>query len=75
MRYTHFVTVLLLTIGLWSCGSGNYGIKPVDLKLGPKEKIVMLGNTLGSRMQYFGHFETRLHLQYPDRQLTVRNMC
>ncbi|MCG8318484.1 MAG: HEAT repeat domain-containing protein [Cytophagales bacterium] len=75
MRYTHFITVLLLTIGLWSCGSGNYGIRPVDLKLGPKEKIVMLGNTLGSRMQYFGHFETQLHLQYPDRQLTVRNMC
>ena len=34
-----------------------------------------MGNGLGSRMLHYGHFETGLHLRYPELQLFVRNMC
>ncbi|MDG2122510.1 MAG: dehydrogenase, partial [Verrucomicrobiales bacterium] len=39
------------------------------------ERIALIGNGLGERMVYFGHFETELHLRYPDLDLTVRNMA
>jgi mono/diheme cytochrome c family protein/glucose/arabinose dehydrogenase len=37
--------------------------------------IVLVGNNLGSRMMEFGHFETEMHLRYPDSLLYIRNMC
>lgn len=55
---------------------------PLLLQAGPvfqapvkDEHIVMIGNGLGERMQYFGNFETELHLRYPEHRLTIRNMC
>ena len=36
--------------------------------------IVLIGNNLGSRMMNFGHFETEMHLRYPDSLLYIRNM-
>lgn len=39
------------------------------------EHIVLLGNGLGERMQYYGHFETELYQRYPDKNLVIRNMC
>lgn len=41
----------------------------------PGEHIVMIGNALGERLQYFGHFETGLHLRFPAEKLFVRSMC
>ena len=37
--------------------------------------IVLIGNNLGSRMLNFGHFETEMHLRYPDSTLFIRNMA
>ena len=37
--------------------------------------IILIGNNLGSRMMNFGHFETEMHLRYPDSLLYIRNMC
>ncbi len=37
--------------------------------------VILVGNNLGSRMMKYGHFETELHLRYPDKKLTIRNMC
>lgn len=37
--------------------------------------IMLIGNNLGSRMLNADHFETALHLRYPDSMLYVRNMC
>jgi putative heme-binding domain-containing protein len=45
------------------------------IKLDKQARIVLLGNGLGSRMIHFGHFDTELHVRYPDHQLVVRNMC
>lgn len=36
---------------------------------------MLIGNNLGSRMMNFGHFETEMHLRYPDSLLFIRNMC
>ncbi len=38
------------------------------------ETIVFLGNTLASRMELFNAFETALYKQFPDKDLTFRNM-
>ena len=35
----------------------------------------MIGNSLAERMQYFGHFETLLHLRYSTQKLFVRSMA
>jgi len=45
------------------------------LKLKKGAHIIMIGNNLGSRMMNYGHFETELHLRYPDSMLYIRNMC
>jgi mono/diheme cytochrome c family protein/glucose/arabinose dehydrogenase len=39
------------------------------------ERIVMIGNGLGERMQYSGQFEFHLHIAFPDHRLSVRNLC
>jgi mono/diheme cytochrome c family protein/glucose/arabinose dehydrogenase len=45
------------------------------LKLTKGAHIILVGNNLGSRMMNFGHFETEMHLRYPDSLLYIRNMC
>ena len=46
---------------------------PIQLKQG--ERIALIGNSLGERMLYHGHFETAIHLRYPELNITVRNLC
>ena len=38
------------------------------------ERIVLLGNGLAERMFSFDHFETELHLRFPNQELIIRNM-
>jgi mono/diheme cytochrome c family protein/glucose/arabinose dehydrogenase len=45
------------------------------LRVSKGERIMLIGNNLGSRMMNFGHFETEMHLRYPDSLLFIRNMC
>ena len=45
------------------------------LQLTKNTHIVLIGNNLGSRMMNYGHFETEMHLRYPDFNLFIRNMC
>ncbi|KAA5546202.1 c-type cytochrome [Roseiconus nitratireducens] len=45
------------------------------LELHPRQKIAVVGNSLGERMNLFGHFETRLHLRHGDQQLQFRNFA
>ena len=44
------------------------------LSLNEHDRIVIIGNTLAERMQYFGHFETWLHQRFPNLGLSVRNL-
>ncbi|MEM9722903.1 MAG: PVC-type heme-binding CxxCH protein [Bacteroidota bacterium] len=63
---------ILLASLLVSCGPTG-----PSTRLTPHEndRIVLIGNNLGSRMMNFGHFETGMYLHYPDEQLVIRNMC
>ncbi len=45
------------------------------IQLDSGTRIVLMGGGLGSRMLHFGHFETGLHVRYPDHRLVVRNLC
>jgi putative heme-binding domain-containing protein len=49
------------------------GRRPI-LAINKGDKIVLLGNTLAEREQYFGQFETLLHSRFPTDELVVRNL-
>jgi len=65
------LTSLLLIIVLFSCNNRETGL----LELKKSDNIVLIGNNLASRMLNFGHFETEMHLRYPDSTLFLRNMA
>ncbi len=68
-------TRLSIVIGvlffLVSCG--DKGVKGLSFQ--KNSHIVLIGNNLASRMLNFGHFETEMHLRYPDSMLFIRNMA
>ncbi len=45
------------------------------LELETDDHICLVGNALGERMQHHNWFETLLHANNPELQLTVRNLC
>ena len=63
--------MLILSMALIATqSSANEGV--LSLKAG--NRLCIIGNTLAERMQYFGHFETALHVRFPQHQLVVRNL-
>jgi glucose/arabinose dehydrogenase len=44
------------------------------LELHKGDRIILIGNTLAERMQYYGHFETSLHARFPELELVVHNL-
>ena len=48
---------------------------PVKLQLQAGDRICLVGNELGERMQHHNYWETLLHQRYPELQLVVRNLC
>src|SRR3954471_21970102 len=44
------------------------------LKLEKGDHVVLIGNTLAERQQYFGNFETLLHSRFPELELVVRDL-
>ena len=44
------------------------------LALRKGDRIIIVGNTLAERMQYYGHCETLLHARFPDLELVVHNL-
>ncbi|MHB1558280.1 MAG: PVC-type heme-binding CxxCH protein [Isosphaeraceae bacterium] len=47
---------------------------PNLLELHKGDRIIIIGNTLAERMQYYGHFETLLHARFPKLELVVHNL-
>ncbi len=45
------------------------------LQLEPQDHICLVGNELGERMQHHNFWESLLHKQFADQELTVRNLC
>ena len=48
------------------------GPPKLDLKKG--DRIILVGNTLAERMQYFGNFETLLQSRFPDLNLVFHDL-
>src|ERR1043166_1169085 len=48
--------------------------EPRRLTLAKGQHVVLIGNALPERMQYYGHFETLLHSRFPDLELVVRDL-
>ncbi len=51
---------------------------PVGAEVLPLEKgnrVVLIGNGLGSRMMQFGYFETEVQRRNSGKELIIRNMC
>ena len=44
------------------------------LQLRKGDRIILIGNTLAERMQYYGHFETLLHARFPELELVVHDL-
>src|SRR5690606_12301339 len=62
--------LLAIAFLLFKCSPG-----PPPLRVSKDSHILLIGNNLGSRMMNFGHFETEMHVRYPDSLLFIRNMC
>lgn len=60
-----------LILGFLTISSGH----AATIELKKDSRIVLIGNGLGSRMMQFGSFETNLHLQHPEKNLFIRNIC
>ncbi|WP_430905478.1 PVC-type heme-binding CxxCH protein [Maribacter sp. 2-571] len=73
MRFSfpNCILQLLVLVLLASCDTSKKEMVPLE----KGSRIVLLGNNLGSRMGNYGHFETELHLRYPNHNLFIRNMC
>ena len=66
--------VALVALALIVCGLPVARGQEPRLKLAKGDHVVLIGNTLAERMQYFGHFETLLHSRFPELELVVRNL-
>ncbi len=44
----------------------------LDLRKG--DRVILIGNTLAERMQYFGNFEALLQSRFPDKELVVHDL-
>src|SRR5688500_13711618 len=69
MNFRHFSLVLILA----HVASPAFAQQP-PVKLQKGDHVVLVGNTLAERMQYFGHWETLLHSRFPKEELVVRNL-
>src|SRR5688572_8788362 len=67
-----FSIIVLLAI---RCTPDKNGLTNSRPKIKNGSHIVLIGNNLCSRMMNYGHFETEMHLRFPDSLLYIRNMC
>lgn len=44
-----------------------------DFEFRDNERVAFVGGSTAERMNLFGHFETMLHVHYPEKKLVVRN--
>ena len=63
------LSITLGSIIFLGCSTGQS-----TLQIHKGDHVILVGNTLAERMQYFGHFETLLHSRFPEHNLIVRNL-
>ena len=69
----HLTTFLIIIslISLWNCTPTD----SINLPVKKDDHIIIVGNNLCSRMMNYSHFETEVHLRFPDEKLIIRNIC
>ena len=60
----------LTLVAALGAATGIHADEPVS-----GERIVLIGNGLAHRMQYFPHFETQLQKQFPNARFVMRNLA
>ncbi len=65
---------LWLALGAALIGSTLSARAEDALSLKKGDRIILIGNTLAERMQYFNHFETLLHSRFPELNLVFHNL-
>ena len=45
------------------------------IEISQGERVVIVGSGMASRMTKFGHFETEMYLNFPDKNIQIRNMA
>jgi lysophospholipase L1-like esterase len=69
------VKALVLSVGIMIVAGVSPAVSHAQtLELRANDHVVLIGNTLAERMQYFNYFETLLMTRHPDLQLAVRNL-
>ena len=69
MRNSFLFAVCLTLVLNWQASPA------ADLKLEKGDRICLVGNALGERLQHHNYWETLLYQQYPELDLVVRNLC
>ena len=69
------LTLILAALAPSAAGQPRSESVPPSLTLQPGERIAIVGNALGDRMQHHGWLETMLHTQHPQHRLVVRNLA
>ena len=68
------VTGFLVLVSLsWAGDPATKRVEGLSLEKG--DRICLVGNALGERMQHHNYWETMLHADYPQLNLAVRNLC
>jgi len=73
-RVARSVAVLFAVCVVGSYVAGHALAEEPRLALSKGNRIVLIGNTLAERMQYFGNWETLLHSRFPELELVVRDL-
>ena len=63
-----------LSLILSGLGPAAHADEPTRYQPKPGDRIILIGNTLAERMQYFGHFETLLQSRFPNQNLVFHNL-
>ena len=66
---------IVLSIGLLFQSCDQHLKNEMKIAVSTHDNIAFLGGNLCSRMINYGHFETAIHLAFPNDSLTIRNMC
>ncbi|MFN5422539.1 MAG: PVC-type heme-binding CxxCH protein, partial [bacterium] len=74
MSFKIKIAAFFLAIAVGSIGFLNPTV-PEPIAIHKNIRISLIGGNLCSRMINFDHFETEMHLRYPDSLLTIRNLC
>lgn len=66
---------ILLSATLLLLAVSQSVLPAAELELRPGDRICLVGNALGERMQHHNYWETMLHGAFPELNLVVRNLC